>query len=168
MKKLTSAIANKLLKYLEDEKTFIKNMEVQSDSYVLSDGEVETNKPDYDYEKVKKSIEEIDEKVLKIKHAINVFNASTILPNLNITIDVALIKMAQLNHQKAKLDSMRKKLPKVRVPSYTKEVAEYIYLNYDIDLVKKDYKIISNQIMDIQLALDRCNQTLEFEVEIEV
>lgn len=164
--KVTSASANKLLRTLEDEKTYLRNIEDQSCTYILSESEFD-EKPDYDYLDTKRQIEEIDEKVLKIKHAINVFNTSTMLPDLDITIDVALVKMAQLNQMKAKLDVLRKKLPKERIPSFGKDYIEYSYINYDMSVVRDDYKKVSDQIIALQLALDTCNQTMKFEIDID-
>jgi len=164
--KVTSASANKIIKALEDEKMYLKNIEEQSCTYIVSDSELD-EKPDYDYIETQRQIEEIDNKVLKIKHAINVFNTRTKLPGLDITIDMALVKMAQLNQMKTKLDGLRKKLPKQRVPSFGKDSVDYLYINYDLAAVKEDYKKVSDQIMEIQLALDTCNQTIEFEVDID-
>lgn len=162
---VTSASANKLLRSLEDEKAYLRNIEEQSCTYIVSDSELD-EKPDYDYIETQRQIEEIDNKVLKIKHAINVFNTTTKLPGLDLTIDMALVKMAQLNQMKTKLDGLRKKLPKQRVPSFGKDSVDYLYINYDLAAVKEDYKKVSDQIMEIQLALDTCNQTIEFEVDI--
>lgn len=164
--KVTSASANKLIKALEDEKMYLKNIEEQSCTYIVSDSELD-EKPDYDYVETQRQIVEIDNKVLKLKHAINVFNTTTKLPGLDMTIDMALIKMAQLNQMKAKLDGLRKKLPKQRVPSFGKDSVDYVHINYDLSLVKEDYKKVSDEIMAIQLALDTCNQTIEFEVELD-
>jgi hypothetical protein len=65
---------------------------------------------------------------------------------------------------------MRKQLPKVRleVNSYSTKnaVPEFRYLNYDLDQVKEDYERLSQTIMDMQMALDKYNQTEQFDVEI--
>lgn len=164
--KVTSAGANKLLRSLEDEKMYLREIEQQSCTYIMSENETD-GKPDYDYLETKRQIEEIDEKVLKIKHAINLFNTRTVLPNLGITIDTALVKMAQLNQMKAKLDVMRKRLPKERMHSFGKDVVEYTHINYDLSTVREDYKKVTDQIAEIQLALDTCNQTLEFDIDID-
>jgi len=169
MRKLTSAAANKWIKTLEDEKAFCIAQETSSSVYVLSDNEPE-DKPEYDYNKVHQQIMQIDSKIRKIRHAVNVFNITTILPELGLTIDEALVKMAQLNKRKDHLDMMRRRLPKERVNSFgsfNKSVIEYQYVNYDLEQVKMDYQAISDEIMQIQLAIDICNQTIMFEVEEE-
>ena len=43
---------------------------------------------------------------------------------------------------------------------------EYKYINYDLELIKQEYERVSNAIMEMQMALDRYNQTVLFEVNI--
>ncbi|GAA4298277.1 hypothetical protein GCM10023142_38370 [Anaerocolumna aminovalerica] len=167
MIKITSAGANKLIRTLEDEKSYILSIENNSKTYIRGEGE-EAEIPQYDYEETSKKLNEIDEKVCKIKHAINVFNSTTYLPQLHITIDTALVKMAQLNIRKSILDNMRKHLPKVRITDFMGRMnrgVEYEFVNYDLDKVNNDYKEICEQIIEIQLALDTCNQTITFEIK---
>lgn len=164
MKTMTSAAANKWIKSLEDEKRFYLTLEENSSVYTLGEGEQE-EKPEYDYDTVSHQIAELDQKIRKIRHAVNVFNTTTVLPELNLTVDEALVKMAQLNSRKSQLDVMRKRLPKSRVNSFlnrTKSVVEYEYTNYDIEKAKRDYRQLSEEIVQIQLSLDVCNQTKVF------
>jgi hypothetical protein len=78
--------------------------------------------------------------------------------------------MAQLNKRKAVLDIMRKQLPKTREEPYSyvsrNMVPQYRYINYDLNLVKQEYERISKTIMEMQMALDQYNQTVQFEVDI--
>lgn len=167
--KLTSAAANKWIKSLEVEKSYQLSLETSSSTYILTEGE-KIEKPEYDYIKVSKRIAELDGKIRKIRHAVNLFNATTVLPEINVTIDESLVMMAQLNVRKAKLDIMRRKLPKERVsPMFpgSKSMVEYQYANYDINQVNEDYMRISEKITKIQLALDICNQTQSFDIDIE-
>ena len=87
-----------------------------------------------------------------------------------MSIDGILIRMAQLNKRKAVLDDMRKRLPKTRVygSSFGSSGSspEYKYINYDLELIRQEYDRISNTIMEMQIALDRYNQTVLFEVDI--
>ena len=43
---------------------------------------------------------------------------------------------------------------------------EYMYVNYDLNLVKQEFEHISEEIMEIQMKLDQLNQTIEFVIEI--
>ncbi len=164
---MTSAGANKWLKNLEDEKEYLLSMEEAGKEYIVAENE-EAIIPDYDYEKTSGRIMEIDAKIRKIKHCINCFNTTAVLPDLNMTIDEALVKMAQLNRRLAKLDEMRKKLRKSRrVDPYARNnLIEYVAINYDLDKVNEDYRQLKEEVMNIQLALDICNQTRVFEIEL--
>ena len=171
MTKMTSAYANKMLKKLTEDKDYWRRVEVESYLYTSAADE-EALIPDYDYATVAAKIEEIDDKICKIKHAINIANVTSKLKvgDKEMTVDAILVKMAQLNLRKRVLDDMRKRQPKVRLnSSYTqpkKAVVEYEFINYDLDLVKDEYERIDNEISMIQLELDKYNQTVEFEVEI--
>ena len=45
-------------------------------------------------------------------------------------------------------------------------VPEYKYINYDLEVIRQEYDRISNTIMEMQIALDRYNQTVLFDVDI--
>ncbi len=169
---MTSAYASKLLKQLNEDKTFWLNKENQSKTYIAATDE-EPVIPEYDYAEVAATIEEIDQKICRIKHAINLVNVSSqiCVGDKKMSVDTILVRMAQLNKRKDILDDMRKQAPKARVDSYgfsagSGNGAEYKYINYDLDLVKKEYARIDSEIMEMQIALDKHNQTFEFEVEL--
>lgn len=171
MAKMTSAYANKVLRKLQEDKEFWLSKE--RDGYVyLAAIDEEPVIPEYDYETVAAHIVEIDEKIVAIKHAINVVNATNVIiaGDKSMTIDALLVRMAQSNKRKDMLDKMRKTQPKTRVSSgmfsVRKSAPEYQYINYDMDLIKKDYELIDAEIAAMQIALDKFNQTFEFEVEV--
>lgn len=170
MKKITSAYANKLIRQLEDDKSYWRNKERESDTYTAALTE-EPVIPEYNYKEVAKLIAEIDEKVCKIKHAINLANVTTtvLVGDKSMTVDAILVRMSQLSNRKMTLDGMRKRLPQMRVPSFggRNQVPEYQYINYDLDQVKADYEKLNEEILMMQMALDKHNQTFEFEVDID-
>lgn len=169
--KMTSAYANKLLKQLEEEKNYWTNLESTSCLYTAAIGE-EAVIPEYDYKEVAEHIEEIDRKVCVIKHAVNLSNitGTVVLSEGEMSVDTVLVRMAQLNKRKQSLDFMRKQQPKTRLQSGSYSgrglAPEYQYINYDRELIKEEFERISAQIMEMQMALDRHNQTVEFEVAI--
>lgn len=171
MQTMTSAYANKMLKSLEEDKIFWMNKEANSSTYVAAINE-EPVVPEYDYSEVAATIAKLDDKIAIIKHALNVNNAmaKVMVDDTEMSIDTILIKMAQLNRRKNVLDVMRKQLPKAREEqrSYGSRnaVPEYRYINYDLDLIKSEYEAVSKTIMEMQMALDRYNQTVMFEVDI--
>lgn len=169
--KMTSAYANKMLKKLNEDKEFWCSKEAEGRIYVAALDE-EPVIPEYDYEKVASTIADIDEKIVRIKHAINVANLTNEIAvgEQMFTVDQILVKMAQLNRRKMILDQMRKQEPKIRINAgmYNshKTVPEYQYINYDLDVVKRDYERIDEEIASMQIALDKYNQTYEFEVTL--
>ena len=171
MQTMTSAYANKMLRSLEEDKAFWVNKEMTSSTYVVAIDE-EPVVPEYDYAEVAATIAKIDEKIAIIKHALNVTNATARVQvgNEEMSIDTILIKMAQLNKRKAMLDVMRKRLPKARVEQNAyrarNSAPEYEHINYDLELIKKEYESVSVKIMEMQMALDKYNQTVQFEVDI--
>lgn len=170
MQKMTSAYANKMIRGLEEEKNFWLKTEESSQTYVAAINE-EPVIPEYDYEQVAATIAEIDRKIAIIKHAINLSNATALVTvgDEQLSVDTILVRMAQLSKRKIVLDYMRKELPKTRVEarfSSRNAVPEYRYINYDLETVKKDFEDVSKRIMDMQMALDLYNQTVQFEVEI--
>ena len=171
MQKMTSAYANKMLRSLEEDKAFWVNKENTSSTYVVAVNE-EPVIPDYDYSMVADTISEIDEKIAIIKHALNLSNATAKVQvgDALMSVDMILIRMAQLNKRKAVLDEMRKQLPKAREVQHSyisrNSVPEYRYINYDLDLVKAEYEKVSVSIMEMQMALDKYNQIEQFDVDI--
>lgn len=166
--KLTSAAANKMIRTLEDRKQYLLQREANDSTYVLAEDEKE-DIPAYDFGEYNAQIDEIDGKIRILKHALNVFNTTTVLP-IGITIDAALVEMAQLNNKLPRLDMMRKARNKTRLSGMSaarRDIAEYQYLNYDPEEVEKMYERDLSRVQAIQLSLDRVNQTEEFEVDIE-
>lgn len=171
MKKMTSAYANKVLKKLKEDKEFWLSKERESYVYVAALDE-EPVIPDYDYRTVADNILEIDEKIALIKHTINLVNVTNEITvgDKMMSVDTILVKMAQMNRRKEMLDRMRKMQPQTRINSITyssrKTTPEYQYINYDLELVKKEYEELDSEIAAMQIALDKFNQTFEFDVDI--
>ena len=169
--KLTSASANKMLRRLNEEKEYWRSIEEDRHLYTAAVNE-EPVIPEYDYAQVAAEIARIDRQVVRIKHAISLVNVTNTITvgGEELTIDSVLVRMAQLTQRKNVLDQMRKVQPKSRVqPGYGVRPAapEYQYINYDMQLVQKDYEAADKEIADIQLALDHFNQTFEFELDLE-
>lgn len=163
---VTSAAANKMVRKLQDDKEYFLKIEKETCTYLKVEG-CEATIPKYDYTGVQDHIMEIDWKIRTIKHAINVFNTTTILKN-GMALDEALVKLAQLNKRKEKLDVMRNRIPNTRKEDRYSQAnfVEYICLNYDLDTVRSDYDECVQDIVDLQMEIDLANQTKQFEIEI--
>ena len=166
---LTSASANKMIRLLEDQKQYLLDNEANDSKYVLADDEVK-DIPDYDFDKYDSDIDELDYKIRIIKHALNMFNTNTLL-SIGITIDQALVEMAQLSNKIQRLRAMRRAKNKERllgVNAGRYNIAEYQYLNYNKQDVNETYRQAMIRIHKIQLALDLVNQTKEFTVDLDL
>lgn len=163
----TSAEAAKLLRKLNDDKQALEQNEHQSSIFAAAINEdIEQARPEYDYEKTRAELEEIELKIRKVKHAINKFNLEHEVPGFNMTIDQLLVYLPQLQNKKMKLNVMKGRLAKTRQPVRVAGTIEYIYANYDVAKVKKDYDKISNELARAQLALDALNTQIKFEIDL--
>ncbi len=168
--KMTSAQAAKVLRQLNDEHSTIIYKESSTRSFLASVGEdVESVRPDYDYEAAQAKLSEIETKIRKLKHALNVFNCTTVIPGYDMTIDEMLVYMPQLSQRCSKLSAMKDAIPKVRESaSYSRSSAiiDYRYANYDIEKAAEDYRSACDELAKAQTALDLVNNTAELEIEL--
>ena len=167
---LTSAEAAKVLRKLNDDYSALLEKEVKSREFCAAVGEdPESVRPDYDYRKVQSQLEELALKIRKLKHAINLFNTTQVVPGFDMTIDEMLVYIPQLSKAQTKLGNMRLKLPKARVESQFRtstNIIDYTYINYDLEEVEADYTKVCNERANAQLALDKVNNSVKFEVEL--
>ncbi|MBQ9211441.1 MAG: hypothetical protein IJ153_07075 [Clostridia bacterium] len=165
--KMTSAVAAKELKKLNDQHDALTSMERKSSEFVAAIQEdIETVRPAYDYTAVQKELAETEQKIRKLKHAINTFNLNQVVPGFDMTIDQMLVYIPQLSAQKRKLEHMKDKLPRERIRSgfSNSNIIEYTYVNYDVQAASKDYETVADELAKAQNALDLVNSTVEFEV----
>lgn len=165
----TSASANKYLRKLQDEKDRLLHSEKETCTYILAEGE-EMDPPSYDYASTREKIESLDRQTLAIRHALHEFNMRSVLPNSGITIDEALILLAQLSSRKSRLSALSSRQQRERVNNRYfgsgNHAIEYSYANYDVKRADDDYQIVAEEIASLQLELDLVNQTEVFSVEI--
>ena len=168
---LTSAEANKLLKKVTEERNMIEANELQSCKFNAAIGEeIESVRPEYNYSSVQFEIAKCDYKIRAIKHAINVFNTTTLVGDTGMTIDEVLVHIPQLTEKKNKLFVMQRRLPKQRTSVLGiggNSVIDYTYANYNIETAKKDYVSVSDELREIQTALDLVNSTVTFDIEVQ-
>lgn len=171
MAQVTSAMAAKYLRKLNEEHSALLHLEEKCDTFTVSTQEkVEDVRPEYDYATVQKQLQELEEKIRKIKHEINQFNLTQQVPGFGMTIDQMLIYIPQLTARKSKLSRMRSRLPKERVQggmSRMTGIVEYEYCNYDLKQAKMEYEAAADELARAQNALDMVNSTATFEAEIE-
>ena len=166
----TSAEAAKLVRKLNEEQNVLKQKEDKSSLFVAAiEEDVESVRPDYDYEEVQKLLADLEMKVRKVKHAINTFNLTTQVPGFDMTVDQMLVYIPQLSERKNKLTRMAGCLPKERVSSSgygAKTIVEYRYTNYDIKKAEADLAEVTDELARAQTALDVINNSATMEIEL--
>lgn len=168
--KYTSSEANKLLKKLNDEKRMLLDSEGRSCVFNAALGEdVESVRPTYDYLEVCARLSELNAKIRKVKHTINVFNSTTLVDGFDMTIDEMLVYIPQLTDEKNRLYNLSSRLPKERrsVGGYgANTVIDYTYANYDVAKAEADYIEVSDLLSKVQTALDVTNNSCTMELDI--
>lgn len=167
---VTSAQAAKLLRKLNDELRALQLKESNSSSFIAAIQEdIESVRPEYNFKEMRDAQAEVEKKIRKVKHALNVFNTVTLVPNFDITIDEMLVYLPQLSRQCETLSKMREAMPKVRVStgySSSSPIIDYRYANYDIEEVSRCYVEASDTLAKAQTSLDLVNNTAKFEIDI--
>lgn len=165
--RMTSAEAAKLLRKLNDEQASLLAREENCRQFLASVGEdVEACRPAYDYAETQAMLQDLEDQIRTLKHALNVFNVTTVVPGFDMTIDEMLVYIPQLTRAKAKLNTMKQVLPKTREMSYGSQIIDYRYANYDIAAVEADYDKITDELSRAQTALDKVNSIETFQVEL--
>ncbi len=165
--KLTSAEAAKMLRKLNDDLEALRVRESASEVFVAAISEnVEDVRPEYDFAKTREEEELLAGQIRKLKHALNVFNATTEVPGFGMTIDAMLVYIPQLTNTRNRLAAMKRRLPKERVEAgfrSASNIIDYRYANYDIAAAQAAYDEVSNRLAKAQTALDLVNSTVTFE-----
>ena len=168
--KYTSAEAAKLLRRLNEEHEALLELERQSASFVAAVSEdLESIRPAYDLIAVQRKLAEIEAKVRKVKHALNVFNSTHSVPGFGMTIDQLLVYIPQLSQRRMKLRVMAGALPKTRVrgrSAVNSAVIEYTYANYSVEEAKALADAASDELARAQTALDKVNSTETMEIDL--
>lgn len=163
----TSAEAGKLLRKWHNQYRSLLLKEAQGREFVAAVSEkVEDCRPDYDYQKMQKELLALSARIRHLKHAINIFNSTTLVPDFDMTIDEMLVYIPQLTARQEKLSAMAGRPERERVDHYQSNIIDYRYVNYDLDEVKADADKVADELSRAQLALDKVNSTITFEVDV--
>ena len=162
--KVTSAYANKLIRgYREELAALISSEKVTCTTiYGASETPIETG---YDFSSTQAEMDALNDKIAKLRHGINVFNTTTKLEGFDFTVDESLVRMAMLTEKKNRLSRMKGVRELVRNSVYRSE-PEFTKRNYDATLVEAEYRKTSDELVRLQMALDKANMSIEFDVDI--
>lgn len=167
--RMTLDEAQKLIRSLEEEREQLMEKMDNLSTFVvaISEGNPEEMRPEFDFTEIVNEIQEIDKKIRKIKHARNIFNTVTSLPEEDITLDEALILMAMLNNNYRYYMKLGNRQARERVKtSLRSQIIEYTYVNYNIEEARKYGKEMHNRMLEIQSKLNLVNSTYQFDVDI--
>lgn len=164
--KCTSAEAAKYLRKLnEDYAALVSREEVRRDFLVSLGENPDSVRPTYDFRETQIALDEMEKKIRRVKHAINLFNTTHTVPGFDLTIDEMLVLIPQLTKRKNKLAEMKEKLPKMREQTYGKSnIVDYRYINYDSDEAASEYEKAAELLSRAQTALDTVNNTETLEI----
>jgi len=165
--KMTLAEANKELKKLQLTVEQLKREEKDNSTFLASIQEsVESNRPEFSLDDYLNSFEKVVNNIKSLKHKVNEYNLSLKLPDLDITIDEALLLLPIYTAQKDRLYVLSNMPNKKRVQDnrYSSNIIDYQYVNFDINNAKSQYDALVDYINKIQFSLDKVNNTylLEF------
>lgn len=162
--KVTSAYANKLIRgYREELAAIVSNeRDTCTTTYGASETPIETG---YNFTSTQDETDALNDKIAKLRHGINVFNTTTKLEGFDFTVDESLVRMAMLTEKKNRLSRMKGVRELTRSGGYRAE-PEFTKRNYDAALVENEYRKTSDELVRLQMALDKANMSIEFDVDI--
>ncbi len=155
MKKCNTELM-KEIKILEEKKEDIIRLENEECQITYLEGEKKMESC-YSYKKVRKEVDDIDTIIRRYKSLLAVSNATTIVPEFEMTIGECLVYLAQLNSKKTLLSTYAAKKQVSRISSAYNTKVEYSELLYNVGEVKKDVEDLQRLIARLQMAIDRTN-----------
>ena len=167
--KYTISEAAKQIKLLNYEKDNLLQKEAMNSTFVAATTEnLEELRPEYSYDDTRRVVEDIDQKIRKLRNAINVFNISTNVEEFAMTLDQLLIYIPQLSAKKEVLQGLMSRQEKVRDNLFNRagNIIDYRYTNYDPKEAEKDYFSVVEELSKSQTAVDLINNTATIEVDI--
>lgn len=170
MAKYTSAESVKLLRRLTEERDSLLQMESKVSTFRAAVGEdAESLRPEYSFGDTRKAVDDLTRQILRVKHAINIFNTTTEVGDTGMTIDEVLVYLPYLSNLKKRLSGMAERLPKERIDEpfgRSSNIIDYRLVNYDLSEAKKKFETVSEELSSLQTALDLVNSTETMEIEI--
>ena len=158
----------KELKSTENEVRMLVEMENEMSTFTAAISEKDIVRPEYDYAETSSKIEQLQDRTRAIKHALNKFNTTTVVPGFDCTVDELLIMIPQLTERKRVLREMalKKQYSKAEIRYGSNASSDYVIANYDIGQVKKDYETVTGKLSAAQLALDKLNSEATIDIDL--
>ena len=166
MRKVSPLTVTKRINALKEELKDLEGYENKSSSFSFNLGQdKEALRPSYDFEETQKRYMELALEIIKLKHAINLFNTTTMVPEFNMTVDQMLVYLPMLRGRKQTLQKMKDEPMNGLSSRVTYRGVNYTYSNYSVQKVTEDYRKIAEEYAKARTALDFINATGEIEVD---
>lgn len=127
----------------------------------LKDEVIEESK--YDFITVTNEIDKLESKKREIKIKIGILNSTYKTSYNHLTIQELLIILAQKNQKLLRLETLSNTKKRQRKTTQDGNI-EYIECRYEPEIVENEIDKLNNEIIDIQIAIDKAN--LEACIEI--
>ena len=166
MRKVSPQTVAKKINALKEELKDLERSEKQSCTFTFTVGEdFEAIRPSYDYKETQKRYMELTEEIRKLRHTMNVFNTSTIVPGFDMTVDQMLWYLPQMRERKQTLKKLEGQPISGRSSGIFEGIVRYEYCNYSVQKATEDYKKIADEYAKAHTALDLINVTGEIEID---
>ena len=166
MRKVSPLTVTKRINALKEELKDLEGYENKSSSFSFNLGQdKEALRPSYDFEETQKRYMELTQEIIQLKHAINLFNTTTMVPEFNMTVDQMLVYLPMLRERKQTLKKLKDQPISGRSSGIFEGIVRYEYCNYSVQKATEDYKKIADEYAKAHTALDLINVTGEIEVD---
>lgn len=161
--KMNSDYANKTIKNLQAEIDSILQAENTNKTYSYGVTE-QPMIPEYSFSATQARLSALRDRMAALRHAINLFNVTTKVPEYDLTVDEALGRMSMLNNEKKRLYALLQIPEKTRERVYGSREADFVCRNFDLAEVQAAYDSVSQELMQLQQAINIANLTISFDV----
>ena len=145
----------KLIKELEEQKSILLSKEDESCTVSFKEGEEKITNG-YNYAETRQKINEIDARIRFLRSVLAKANCTVLVDKFNVTIGEALVMLAQLQNQRAHLESLaRNKQLSRRITM--NGVLEFTECLYSTEQAQSDAKALRQTIAELQMCIDRAN-----------
>lgn len=171
-KTVTLREVSKIIKDLENELSLLEREEKDNNVVKYCQGE-DIEKSDYDFESYRNRFSDLHMKLIHLRGVRDSLNIENIIyvttgfagDSINLTVSQAVVYLAYLNKEKARLESMASKKPLDRNVTYNGSI-EYAKTLYERNDCLARLDIIKDIINQIQLGIDKTNLNTTVEVDI--
>lgn len=154
--------AMKLIKELEKQKDELIEFEDRNSTVSYKEGETPIDSG-YAYETTREQICAIDDRIRAVRTALGRANTEVIAEPFGITIGEAIVLLAQLQNERAQVESLTGRNPLKSEITYN-GVIRFTRCNYDVKQAEADAGALRKRISDLQIAIDRANLTNYIEI----